>query len=185
MHSLMLRTYGAALVVEVVMSLGPIEVGAEKLEAPIYAGREGWRIALVGNIDWERAKKIAEGMEILQQGGDWDGAGKLVKLEVRERGEWVGCEVLDLGDCRLEIWKDTRMIVTLKSGEEVRSLAIVATADPMQTVLLDNRVVPFVVTNAAVHGRRGPPQLHIKLDGPARLGTVASIRFEGIVAKCD
>jgi hypothetical protein len=181
----MLRTYGAALVIEMVMSLTPSEIGGEKLQAPIYKGAEGWRIALVGNVDWERAKKIAEGMEILQQGGDWPGAGKLVKLQAREGGQWVICEALDLGNCRLEIWKDTRMIVTLKSGEEVRSLAIVATADPMQTVLLDNRVVPFVVTDAAVHGRRGPPQLHVKLDGPARLGTVASIRFEGIVAKCD
>ena len=62
---------------------------------------------------------------------------------------------------------------------------MVATADGMQTVLLDNRVCPFVVTEKAIHGRRGPPQLHVKLDGPVKSGTVEGIRFEGIVAKCD
>jgi hypothetical protein len=158
---------------------------AEKLKAPIHTGREGWRIALVGITDPDRAKRIAEGMEILQQGGDWPDAGKLVKLQAREGGEWVACEVLDLGDCRLEIWKDTRMIISLKSGKEVTSLAIVATADPMQTVLLDNRVLPFVVTEKAVHGRRGPPMLDVKIDAPIEPEAVRGIRFEGIVAKCD
>ena len=158
---------------------------AEKLKAPTYTDSNGWRIALVGFVNAERAKKIAEGMEILQQDGDWPDAGKLVKIEAREGGEWAICEVLDLGDCRLEIWKNTKMIVTLKSGHEVESMAIVATADGMQTVLLDNRVVPFVVTEKAVHGRRGPPQLHVKLDGQVKPESVQSIRFEGIVAKCD
>ena len=175
----------SVLLVGMEMALAPVEVQAEKLKAPIYTGREGWRIALVGNIDWERARKIAEGMEILQQDGDWPDAGKLVKLQAREGGEWVVCEVLDLGNCRLEIWKNTRMIITLKSGHEVKSLAIVATADKMQTMLLDNRACPFVVTEKAVHGRRGPAQLAIKVDGPVRPGTVESIRFEGIVARCD
>jgi hypothetical protein len=159
--------------------------GGKKLKAPVFEGPEGWRIALVGFINKERARKIAHGIEILQQGGDWPGAGKLVKLEVKEGGEWVTCEVMDFAGCKLEIWKDTRLIITLKSGKQVRSLAIVASVDARQTELLDNRVRPFVVTETSVYGRRGAPQLDFKMEAPVKPEEVKSIRFEGIVARCE
>jgi hypothetical protein len=184
-HEIRLQSGLAAFELALLIGIAAPNALAEGLKAPTYTAPEGWRIALVGFVNQERARKIAEGMEILQQGGDWPDAGKLVKLEAREGGEWVGCEVLEFADCRLEIWKDTRMIITLKSGREVKSLAIVATADKMQTMLLDNRVTPFLVTDKAVYGRRGPPQLHVKLDAAVKPEDVESIRFEGIVAKCD
>ncbi len=180
----MRRTVPATLGFLAALTIVPISNGRE-LKAPVFEGPQGWRIALVGFMNEHQARRIARAVEILQEGGDWPGAGQLVKLEVREGGEWVACEVLHLNGCRLEIWKDTRLIITLNSGDEVKSLAILASVDGLQTQILDNRKCPFVVAEKSVYGRRGPPQLHIKMEGPVKPEEVESIRLEGVVARCE
>jgi hypothetical protein len=163
-------------------------VGSERRVPPIYEAPEGWRSALVGGVNWARAREFAKIMReyerrlrMLGDTSEPEGELKLLFMQVDEGGEWFYFE-FDLDSCKVQIWKDTKILLVMKSGETVASQAIVALSED-RNVLVDNREGPFLVTQRTfgyrVLGGRRVPQVFAKFPAGVDRKEVESFSFVG------
>jgi hypothetical protein len=143
------------------------------LMALIPCDNEAVWTAEMGYVRREVVEKTVENLHRTQCAG-----GGLIFKQIAESepGSWAGVNVTLRGEV-LQVWGDTQVIVRLRDGRQLRSRRIMADLDPCGRQILDNSLVPFVVTDR-LHGYNGAVMLYVEFSEPVPWDQVESFGLE-------
>jgi len=139
----------------------------------IFTAPEGWR-ARLGKLDPAKVTWIAKTADSSPCGPGSARRAKLMNDDAE--GFWVSCHIKGLEGKKIEVWRETRVVLRFADGKVLKSSRIIAAVDPCGFQLLDNAVTPFLVTERT-HGYNGAATLYVRFDEKFDLDQMVSWHF--------